>query len=85
MKTEFKRYGLSRFRMLTGILELLGGLGLLLGQYSPLLLLVSSSGLSLLMFLGLIVRIKTKDSLIQTLPALILMIINLKIVVNWFD
>ena len=79
MKKEFVRYGLSRFRTLTGVLELLGGAGLIIGHsYYPLLLL-SASGLSLLMFLGVIVRLKTKDPLIEILPAFLLMLINLKI------
>jgi hypothetical protein len=80
MKTEFQRYGLSEFRKLTGTLELLGGTGLLVGQYyySPLITL-SASGLALLMFLGVIVRIRTRDPLIEILPALILMVVNLKI------
>jgi hypothetical protein len=82
MKAEFERYGLSQFRMLTGILELLGGIGLLLGLSFVPLLLVSCSGLALLMFLGVIVRLKTKDPLIQILPAFILMLINLQILLN---
>lgn len=79
MKVEFQRYGLSRFRKLTGALELLGGAGLLVGlTYNPILML-SSSGLALLMFLGVLVRLRTKDPLIQILPAFILMLISLKI------
>jgi hypothetical protein len=80
MKTEFQRYGMSRFRRLTGLLELLGGLGLLVGHfvYYPILA-FSAGGLALLMFLGTIVRFKTKDPVIQILPAIILMLVNLKI------
>jgi hypothetical protein len=79
MKIEFKRYGFSQFRKLTGTLELLGGAGLLLGQYYTPVLIMSAAGLALLMFLGVIVRLKTKDPLIEILPAFILMVINLKI------
>lgn len=82
MKAEFERYGLSQYRMLTGILELFGGTGLLLGLSLNPLLLVSSSGLALLMFLGVIVRLKTKDPLIQIIPAFLLMLINLQILLN---
>jgi hypothetical protein len=77
MKIEFSRYGLSHFRNLTGTLELLGGAGLLLGQYYTPLLYLSAAGLALLMLLGVIVRFKTKDPLIEILPAFVLMIINL--------
>lgn len=78
MEGEFKRYGLSKFRLLTGLLELLGGLGTLVGfyYYRPLFLL-SSGGLALLMALGLIIRIKLKDPLVQAFPAFILCGLNL--------
>jgi len=80
MEAEFKRYGLSKFRKLTGALELLGGVGLILGINSELLLYMSSTGLALLMFLGVIIRLRTKDPLFQIIPAFVLMIINLFII-----
>lgn len=82
MKIEFARYGLSQYRQLTGALELLGGSGLLFGLYYTPLLILSASGLALLMFLGIIVRLKTRDPLLEILPAFILMTINLKILFN---
>jgi len=76
MESEFKRYNLSKWRKLVGILELLGGLGSLIGlMYVPLLL-ISSFGLSILMLLGIGARIKVKDGPIQMLPAFFLMLIN---------
>lgn len=77
MNQEFIRYGLSRFRILTGCLEFLGGVGLAVGfYYSDIIYLISSGGLTVLMLLGSGVRIKIKDSLLQTLPALSLFLIN---------
>lgn len=76
MKQEFKRYGLENFRVLTGVLQILGSLGLLAGLEYKLILQLSSLGLAILMFSGLVVRIKIKDRLIQTLPALILLLVN---------
>jgi hypothetical protein len=76
MTEEFKRYGLTRFRKLVGFLEVLGGIVLLIGMSFPPLLIFSSAGLTLLMLLGVIVRIRIKDSFILILPALILMLIN---------
>lgn len=76
MMIEFKRYGLSRFRRIVGVLELLGGLGLLLGFYYPILLILASAGLTVLMCLGTIVRLKTKDPLWEIIPAFTLMLIN---------
>lgn len=81
MIREFDRFGLSRFRRLTGGLELLGGLGLLAGYVFPVLVVVSSTGLSVLMLLGLAARIRVQDSLLQMMPALILLLVNLFIVV----
>ncbi len=79
MKAEFSRYRLSQFRKLTGALELLGGTGLFVGTYYTPLLYLSAAGLSLLMFLGVLVRLKTKDPLFEIVPAFFLMLINLKI------
>ena len=76
MCREFERYGLSKFRTLTGILELLGGFGSLVGMLYPVILLLSSGGLSLLMFLGCITRIRARDPWPETIPALILMLLN---------
>lgn len=76
MKEEFKRYDLERFRLLTGILEVAGGLGILVGFVFNPLYLFSTLGLGLLMGLGLLARIRAKDPVIQMVPALALMIIN---------
>ena len=76
MTQEFKRYGLIRFRKLVGLLEILGGLGSILGLFYPYLLIISTAGLSFLMLLGVIVRIRIKDPFILILPAFILMLIN---------
>ena len=76
MKNEFKRFGLESIGALTAVLELLGAFGLLAGLKFPLLLLISAGGLAVLMFLGLVVRIKVKDSFWLSLPAVFFMILN---------
>lgn len=76
MKSEFKRFKLEKLGLLTIVLEIVGALGLLIGLWYKPLLLLSSGGLALLMFLGVIVRIKLKDSLWITLPALFYMFLN---------
>lgn len=82
MNDEFVRYQLSKFRVLTGALQVLGAVGLIGGlTYRPVLLL-SSGGLSLLMLLGLVVRIYIKDSILQTMPAFIFFVLNLFIFVG---
>lgn len=76
MKSEFKRFNLEKLGLLTIVLEFIGAAGLLIGLlYNPLLL-ISSGGLTLLMFLGTIVRIRLKDSLWISLPALFYMCLN---------
>ncbi len=76
MMKEFQRYGLAKYRRLTGVLELLGGIGLIVGLESRLLLTVSSGGLATLMFLGGMSRLRVKDPKIELIPALILMVLN---------
>ncbi|MEO7263640.1 MAG: DoxX family protein [Ferruginibacter sp.] len=76
MKNEFKRFGLEKAGALTAILELLGAVGLLVGLKFHLILLISTGGLALLMFMGVAVRIKVKDSFWISLPALFFLILN---------
>lgn len=76
MKNEFKRFKLEKLGLLTIVLEIIGALGLLLGFFFKPLFILSSGGLTLLMFLGVIVRIKLKDSLWISLPALFYMGLN---------
>ena len=76
MKSEFKRFGLEKFGLLTVVLEIGGALGLLVGLYLNSILIVSSGGLALLMLLGVLVRLKIKDSLWVSLPALFYLLLN---------
>lgn len=76
MVYEFNRYGLEKFRYLTGVLEVLGALGLMAGLYYPLLMVISSAGLALLMFLGILTRLRIKDPVHLILPAFILFCLN---------
>ena len=82
MKDEFDRFGLSNLRQLTGALEMLGALGLVVGQFIPVLVILSAGGLTVLMTLGTITRIRVRDSLEQTMPAVVLLVVNAFIV--WY-
>ena len=77
MRNEFTRFGLEKFATLNGILELLGGLGMLVGLKFSFILLISSGGLALLMLLGFGVRLKIKDGFWLTMPSLFFMLLNL--------
>jgi hypothetical protein len=79
MSQEFKRFGLSKFQKLTGILQILGAIGLLMGYFYPILILIASAGLALLMFLGFLVRLKIKDGLLVSMPSFAFMVLNLYI------
>jgi hypothetical protein len=77
MKSEFKRFQLEKLGLMVVLLEIFGAVGLLVGfwYYKPLLL-FASGGLALLMFAGLIVRLRLKDNLWVSLPALFFMLLN---------
>ncbi len=86
MKDEFIRFGLKEQRALTAYLQLTGALGLIFGYFvSSLLIIVSAAGLSLLMLLGFGVRIKIKDSISESLPSLVLALINLFIAISYYQ
>jgi hypothetical protein len=76
MKSEFIRFGLAKFGILTAVLEILGAIGLLVGFLNNFVLLISSVGLSLLMFFGFLARLRVKDSFWVSLPALFYMGLN---------
>ena len=77
MRREFERYELSRFRFLTGSLQLAGAAGLVMGLVFPPLTLLAAGGLSLLMMLGVAARVRVNDSLVQITPAALLSTLNL--------
>lgn len=82
MIKEFNRYGLNKYRTLVGYLELMGALGLLLGLKWKILLLMSSAGLSVLMLLGFLVRLKIKDKTTLLLPSFIYMLLSIYVFIN---
>ena len=76
MEAEFKRYGLARFRRLIGALECLGALGLVVGHFNRPVLVLAAAGLTLTMLMAIATRIRIGDSLAQTLPAIVLLVLN---------
>ena len=69
MVREFERFGLAKFREITGILQLFGGAGLLVGLQFSVIGMIAAGGLALQMLLGFGVRLKIRDSLLLGLPA----------------
>jgi len=81
MVGEFERFGLARFRSLTGALQLAGSLGLLAGYGSRPLLLLSAAGLAALMVAGMIARLRIRDPIAAIPPAFAFFCLNLFLVV----
>lgn len=79
---EFDRYGLARFRVLVGSLEVAGALGLIAGWWLPPLQTAAAAGLCALMLCGLWARWRIRDPWYAMLPAFVLAVMNLVIVVR---
>lgn len=82
MKTEFKRFGLEKLGSPTAITELTGAVGLLIGLKYPLFLTLFSAVLALLMFFGVLVRLRMKDSFWLMFPALFYLFLNVYILLG---
>tara|TARA_B100001093_G_scaffold139456_1_gene132027 strand:- start:491 stop:748 length:258 start_codon:yes stop_codon:yes gene_type:complete len=76
MKLEFKRFELEKFSSMVIGFQFLGASGLLAGFYYKPILIISSLGLTLLMLLGVMVRIRMRDSLLVSFPAFFYMCLN---------
>ena len=82
MILEYKRWGYEKFRKIIALLQFLGGLGLLIGLYFSLLLTTVSALLTLMMIVAIFVRIRIKDNIVNTLPAILYAIVNFIIFYN---
>ena len=67
-KNEFIRYGIPNYRKTTGFFQSLGGTSLFVGICIDKLGVIASLGLTILMLLGVIVRLRIKDGLFKTMP-----------------
>ncbi len=76
MKQEFLRYRLASQRIMVGALQWFAGIGLLAGMSQPWMGQLAAGGLALMMLIAIIVRIKIKDSLLQTIPAVFYLALN---------
>jgi hypothetical protein len=76
LKREFVRFGFSPQRRLIGLLQILGSLALIGGLWLPLLGTAGAVGVALMMLTGILVRIKIRDSLLKTMPAVLYFLVN---------
>lgn len=70
MIMEFSRWGIGNLRILVASFQMLGGIGLLLGMYNIWVLCLVSFFLMLMMITAIIIRVRVRDSFLQTVPAL---------------
>ncbi len=84
LKVEFTRYQLARWRVLVGWLEISGALGLVVGQWFPLLKVAAAAGLVLLMLCGLWARWRVRDPWSAMAPAFVLAVVNFFIFLSAF-
>jgi len=76
MKREFDRYEFGSQRTLVGGLQLCAAIGLLAGLSQPWMGRAASAGLAVMMLVAVGVRIKIKDAVPQTIPALFYLALN---------
>ena len=76
MSQEFNRYHLGPQRKLVGGLQLCAAIGLLAGIVEPWMGRAASIGLTLMMVVAVGVRVRIKDSLLKTTPALFYLALN---------
>lgn len=77
MRTEFVRFGLARYRVLTGWLEILGAVGVLVGLADPRIGFLAAAGLTVLMVGAVGVRLRLRDGFGLTLPSLLYLLLTL--------
>ena len=85
MVREFERFGLPNYRKLTGILQLLGASGLLIGFRFPTIGALAAGGLALQMLIGFGVRLKIRDHFLRGIPAFAYLLINAWLCVEFLE
>ena len=83
MRAEFERYRLAHYRVLTGWLEIAGALGVLAGLRIPVVGLMAAAGLTILMAGAVVVRIRLRDTLRQSLPAAVYLALTLYLLLGF--
>jgi hypothetical protein len=76
LASEFERYGFSRQRRMIGILQICGAATLVTGLWLPLAGKAGAGGLALMMLFAIAVRIRIRDSFLQTMPAIFFFLMN---------
>ena len=77
MFSEFKRWGLEKRRKQIGGIQLICGLGILIGLKYNSILIPSSILLIIMMLVAVYVRIKIKDNISDILPAIAYLVLGI--------
>ena len=75
--SEYERWGYNKQRIIISVLQILASFGIIIGTYFfPFLLSIVSFSLTIMMLVAVFARIKIKDSIANTIPAIFYVIIN---------
>ena len=82
---NFRRFGYPQwFRIVTGSLEALGGIGLLIGIWVPWLAELASAGLTLVMLGAVLTQLRTREPLKKIVPAIVMGALACLVVVSYW-
>ena len=84
MILEYSRWGLKRARIFISLSQFISALFLIIGFWNSYLLLISSFFLTVMMIFAILVRIKIRDSLLDSVPAVFYALLNLSICYSTF-
>ncbi|WP_026564772.1 DoxX family protein [Bacillus sp. UNC41MFS5] len=65
------------FRMLTGVVQLIGAIGICIGIWSPLFTVLGSAWIAITMLVGILLHFRVKEPFSESGPALVVMIATL--------
>ena len=82
---NFRRFGYPQwFRIVTGSLEVLGGIGLLIGIWLPWLAALASAGLALVMLGAVLTHLRTRDPLNKIALPIVLEVLAIVVAVSYW-
>jgi len=82
MISEYRRWGYQKLRPLIASFQLFAGIGLFTGMHYPFILILFSFLLCIMMMVAIFARIRIKDTIINTFPAVFYMVLNFIIFYN---
>ena len=82
---NFRRFGYPQwFRIVTGSLEVLGGIGLLIGIWLPWLAALASAGLTLVMLGAVFTQVRTRESLQKIVLPIVMGVLAIVVAVSYW-